>query len=275
MIKRVQQSMVELVDKLVDNFVGNSLPCTVRASSFDALQMDNTMLGKRGQFLIDRRKRCCQNNETMARGLGLHEADPDLPSNEALNTRLALHGTDMEDAVRRLLEGMGENPQRPGLQKTPARFVRAMLDVTDGYEMSLDDIVGDAIFDEACTEMVVVRDIEFHTLCEHHLLPFYGRAHIGYIPNRRVLGLSKFARIVRMYARRLQVQERLTQQVADAVERVLSPQGVAVVVEASHKCMEMRGVEAHGASTVSQAMRGAFLKDEQARREFFAQVRRS
>merc|ERR1719161_262500 len=123
--------------------------------------------------------------------------------------------------------------------------------------------------------MVVVRNIEFHTLCEHHLLPFNGKAHIGYIPNGHVLGLSKFARIVRMYARRLQVQERLTRQIADAVEQVLAPQGVAVVVEAAHKCMEMRGIETRGSSTTTSSVRGVFLEDARTREEFFGHLERA
>ena len=149
----------------------------------------------------------------------------------------------LQDAVRVMLESLGEDPDREGLLKTPKRVAKAMQFLTQGYNQSLETIINGAIFDEGHNEMVLVRDINFFSLCEHHMLPFMGRAHVAYIPNQKVVGLSKLARIVEMYARRLQVQERLTRQVAEALQEALEPQGVAVVMEATHMCMSMRGVQ--------------------------------
>ena len=182
---------------------------------------------------------------------------------------------EMMQAVRTLLIGLGENPDREGLKDTPKRVVKALKFLTSGYDQSIDELLNGAVFTENANEMVLVRDIDLFSSCEHHILPIIGRAHIAYIPNGKVIGLSKIARICEMYARRLQVQERLTLQIADALQGLLKPQGVAVVIEATHMCMVMRGVQKPGSWTVTSAMRGVFSEDTRTRGEFMSLIRHS
>jgi GTP cyclohydrolase I len=163
---------------------------------------------------------------------------------------------------------LGEDPSREGLIKTPRRVAESLKFLTAGYYQDIETIVGDAVFEDKCDEMVMVRDIELYSLCEHHLLPFYGRCHVAYIPNGKILGLSKLPRIVDVYARRLQVQERLTNQIADTVQEILEPRGVGVVIEAYHLCMMMRGVQKQNSKTVTSAMRGGFKRYSKTRMEF-------
>jgi GTP cyclohydrolase IA len=180
---------------------------------------------------------------------------------------------EMIQAVRTLLLGLGENPDREGLKDTPKRVVKALKFLTSGYEQSLDELLNGAIFEENAHEMVLIRDIDLFSSCEHHILPIIGRAHIAYIPNGKVIGLSKLARICEMYARRLQVQERLTAQIADALQSLLQPKGVAVVIEATHMCMVMRGVQKPGSWTSTSAVRGVFAEDSKTRKEFMDLIR--
>ena len=185
--------------------------------------------------------------------------------NEERVERLAYH-------CREILALLGEDPEREGLLKTPMRVARAMSFCTKGYEQDPVEIINSAIFEEEYQQMVLVKDIELFSMCEHHMMPFVGKAHVAYIPNGRITGLSKIARVVECYARRLQVQERLTVQIRDCIQKALDPIGVAVVIEASHMCMQMRGVEKLGSATTTSAFTGIFLKDTRTREEFLTLI---
>ena len=178
----------------------------------------------------------------------------------------------VSDAVREILQELGENPQREGLAKTPERASKALRFLVSGNETKLDDIVNGALFDVKTSGMVIVRDIEFYSLCEHHMLPFFGRMHVAYLPGKKVIGLSKIPRIVDMFARRLQVQEQLTEQVAQAVTEILEPRGVGVIAEARHFCMMMRGVEKQHSGTITSTMLGDFRSKKATRDEFLSLV---
>jgi GTP cyclohydrolase I len=180
----------------------------------------------------------------------------------------------MEGAVRQILESIGEDPERQGLQRTPLRVAKAYAELTSGYHVDTDALINDAVFDVDYDEMVLVKDIDFYSMCEHHMLPFYGKAHVAYIPNGKVIGLSKIPRIVEMFARRLQVQERMTQQIADFLQETLQAQGVAVVVEGQHMCAAMRGVKKANARMTTSAMLGSFKHNPQTRGEFLDHVGR-
>ena len=185
-----------------------------------------------------------------------------------------VYDSEFESLVKQMLLRIGEEPSRDGLKRTPLRVAKAMDFLTSGYQMKVEDVLNNALFPHKGQDMIIVKDIEFYSLCEHHMLPFFGKAHVAYIPRKKIVGLSKVARIVDVFARRLQVQERLTDQVADAIVEALNPLGVAVVMEASHFCMMMRGVQKQSSSTVSSAMRGAFRKDARTRAEFMELIRR-
>ena len=179
----------------------------------------------------------------------------------------------LEKHVRGILEGLGEDPDRDGLERTPHRVARSLRFLTKGYAEDPITILNNALFDVTYDEMVLVKDIDFFSLCEHHLLPFFGRVHVAYIPNGKVVGLSKIPRLVEMFARRLQVQERLTMQIAETIEKVLAPKGVAVVVESVHLCMMMRGVEQQNAFAITSSLKGAFQADSKTRSEFMELIR--
>jgi len=180
-----------------------------------------------------------------------------------------------QELYRELLVRIGEDPTRDGLLDTPERMEKSMAFLTRGYAMDVKAVLHDALFEVDYDEMVIVKDIEFFSMCEHHLLPFFGKAHVAYVPNGRVIGLSKVPRVVDVFARRLQVQERLTTEIADAIQEAIDPQGVAVILEAQHLCMMMRGVEKQHSATVTSAMRGVFKEQLQTRNEFLSLVRRS
>jgi GTP cyclohydrolase I len=177
-----------------------------------------------------------------------------------------------DELVRLMLVELGENPDRDGLVKTPERVEKSLRWLTRGYDMSVAEVIGDAVFEEDHHNMVIVKDIEMYSMCEHHMLPFFGKVHIAYVPDGKIVGLSKLPRVVEVFARRLQVQERLTEQVASAIMDVLRPQGVGVVIEAAHLCMMMRGVEKQNSKTVTSAMKGIFREDLRTRDEFLRLV---
>jgi GTP cyclohydrolase I len=179
----------------------------------------------------------------------------------------------MKDSIRNILIQMGEDPDRDGLKDTPQRVMESYLFLTRGYKQKLEDVVNDAFFDVDSNDMVIVRQIEFYSLCEHHLLPFFGRCHVGYIPNGKVFGVSKIARIVDMYARRLQLQERLTQQIAETIKETINAEGVGVVMEAQHLCMLMRGVEKQNSIMTTSSMQGSFRKEAATRNEFLRLIK--
>jgi GTP cyclohydrolase I len=174
----------------------------------------------------------------------------------------------IQEAVTTILKGVGEDPNREGLLLTPSRVQKSFEFLTSGYRTNIEEIINDAVFEQDYDEMVIVKDIEFYSLCEHHLLPFYGKAHVAYLPNGRIVGLSKVPRIIDTFARRLQVQERLTQEVAETIQKYLKPRGVAVVIEAYHMCMAMRGVQKQASLTTTSSMQGVFRSDMRARNEF-------
>ena len=188
-------------------------------------------------------------------------------------TNLEQQRSQIEHSVEQILDSIGENPARDGLLRTPNRVARMYEELTAGYTMEPEKVINGALFDVDYDEMVVVKDIDFFSLCEHHMLPFNGRAHVAYIPNGKVVGLSKIPRIVEMFARRLQVQERMTTQIADFITEVLQPQGVAVVIEGAHMCMVMRGIKKANATMTTSAMRGTFKDDSKTRAEFMEHIR--
>jgi GTP cyclohydrolase I len=179
----------------------------------------------------------------------------------------------MQDTIRRLLEAVGEDPDRDGLRDTPRRVEQSLQFLTSGYKTNIDAVLNNALFTVEYSEMVIVRDIDFYSLCEHHLLPFLGKCHVAYLPNTRVIGLSKLPRLVDVFSRRLQVQERLTSQIAETIKEKINPLGVAVVMEATHLCMSMRGVEKQNSVTVTSAMLGVFREDARTRHEFLELIR--
>ncbi len=179
----------------------------------------------------------------------------------------------MEELIKEMLVSLGEDPEREGLALTPERVTKAFQFLTKGYQDDVDSLLNGAFFEVACDEMVIVKDIEVYSLCEHHLLPFFGKCHVGYLPSDRVIGLSKIPRIVEVFARRLQVQERLTQDIAQTLESKIKPKGVAVVIQAQHLCMMMRGVEKQGTRVTTSAMLGKFREDQRSRLEFLNLVR--
>jgi GTP cyclohydrolase I len=202
----------------------------------------------------------------------LLDFDDDLTDEQLADSQI--DGLRAEESITHLLKALGENPDREGLKNTPRRVARMYSELLAGYHVDPVAMINGALFDVKYDEMVIVRDIEFYSLCEHHMLPFMGRVHVAYIPDGKVLGISKIPRVVDMYARRLQVQERMTRQIADFLRDLLKPQGVAVVVEALHLCMMMRGVQKHDARMTTSAMHGAFRANLATREEFLANISR-
>ncbi len=198
-----------------------------------------------------------------------YEISPNGNSKKAKKRKIAI-----EKAVRQILKSIGEDPDRDGLKRTPERVARMYEELTAGYHTDPIKLINEALFEVEYNEMVIVKDIDFYSLCEHHMLPFFGKVHVAYIPKGKVVGLSKIPRIVEMFARRLQVQERMTQQIADFINQVLTPYGVAVVVEGSHMCMMMRGVKKSNANMITSAVLGTFKEDNKARSEFMQHISR-
>ena len=192
---------------------------------------------------------------------------------ESLENETTVADTKLEYIYTQLLEQIGEDSTRQGLTKTPRRAAKALQFLTQGYRQDVDEILNEAVFDEEYDEMVIVKDIEFYSLCEHHLLPFFGKCHVGYIPRKKIVGLSKVPRIVDMFSRRLQVQETLTRQIAQALQKVLNPLGVGVVMEAQHMCMMVRGVQKQHSQTMTNVMLGAFREEDSTRAEFMRCIR--
>ena len=207
-------------------------------------------------------------NAGAGRGAGAESRAGELAADGRVAGRGALADFTFEELVREMLRRLGEDPEREGLLKTPERVAKSLEWLTRGHRLDVQRVVGDAIFKEEHHNMVLVRDIEMYSLCEHHMLPFFGRVHVAYIPRGRIVGLSKVARLVDVFARRLQVQERMTEQIAQAIEEVLEPTGVGVIVEAHHLCMMMRGVEKQNSKTITSAVRGIFRNDARTREEF-------
>ena len=208
-------------------------------------------------------------NQKDSRGIAMAEPTEEIILNDVKapdTRRIACH-------VREIIKLVGEDPNREGLRKTPERYEKALKFLTSGYLQNAENILNGATFSVAYDEMVVVKDIEFFSLCEHHLLPFFGKCHVAYLPNKRVIGLSKVARLVNMFARRLQIQERMTSQIAEAIQDKISPEGVGVIIEARHLCMQMRGVEKQHGQAVTSAMLGGFRHNKQTRDEFLALIR--
>lgn len=199
---------------------------------------------------------------------GAMELDLTLAGRESLTEPSA----ELVELFRQVIEALGEDPTRQGLERTPLRVAESFAFLTRGYEQDPYAVVGDAVFDETYNEMVIVRDIELYSLCEHHLLPFYGRCHVGYLPKGKIIGLSKIPRLVDVFARRFQVQERLTTEIANALQKIVEPKGVAVVIEAKHLCMMMRGVEKQNSSVVTNCLLGLFKSDPRTRAEFMAAI---
>jgi GTP cyclohydrolase IA len=193
-----------------------------------------------------------------------------MPEND---TTESAEATPFQGLIHAMLTELGEDPARDGLLKTPERVEKSLRWLTRGYGLSVQEMIGDAVFEEDHHNMVIVKDIEMYSMCEHHMLPFFGKVHVAYIPNGKIVGLSKLPRVVEVFARRLQVQERLTEQIATAIQEVLQPQGVGVVIEAAHLCMMMRGVEKQNSKTITSAMKGVFLDDLRTREEFLRMVR--
>ncbi len=196
------------------------------------------------------------------------------PAIETVTASTSLADASLEQIYTEILGRIGEDPTRDGLLSTPKRVAKSFDFLTRGYHQSIEEVLHEALFDVDYDEMVIVKDIEFYSMCEHHMIPFFGKAHIAYVPNGKVVGLSKIPRIVDVFARRLQVQERLTQEIAEAINEAVHPQGVGVVIEAQHLCMMMRGVEKQGSTTVTSSMLGVFKSQLQTRNEFLSLVRR-